>query len=116
MIFNSPVILLFLIAVITVNYFLSPLFRSFFLLAASFIFIGYYSLESLLALIVFSGFNFYIAKKIAGNRLLYIAGLVINAYAIILFNYFHVTRQGFDFSYSFISFNIGSFVVALGLS
>jgi len=116
MIFNSPIILLFLIAVITLNYFVSPLFRSFFLLAASFAFIGYYSIESLLAVIIFAGFNFYIAKKISGNRLLYITGLLLNSYAIIMFNYFHITKHGVDFSYSFVSFNIGSFVVALGLS
>src|SRR6218665_393023 len=116
MVFNSPVFLLFLLIVVAVNYLLPALFRPFFLLAASFVFIGFFSIESLVAVIVFSVFNYYISKRIAGNRMLYIAGLLLNAYAIIMFNYFHLARQGFEFSYTFISFNIGSFVIALGLS
>lgn len=105
-----------MIVTVITNYLLPQRFRSFFLLFCSLAFIGYYNIESLIAVIVFSFFNFYISRNIRGNRFLYIAGILLNAYAIIMFNYFFATRQGFDFSYSAISFNINSFIIALGLS
>ncbi|MCW3085629.1 MAG: hypothetical protein JWP12_2995 [Bacteroidetes bacterium] len=116
MVFNSVLFLLFLLILIPVNYFLPKRFRVTLLVLSSAAFIGYYNVESLVAVLVFSAFNFYIAKRISGNRALYIAGVLINAYAIIMFNYFHATRNGFDFSYTAISFNLQSFIIALGLS
>lgn len=114
--FNSPVFLLFLFIVVTVNYLLPQRFRSCFLLLCSLLFIGCYNIESLAAVIVFSFFNFYISKNVSGNRLLYLAGIILNSYAIIMFNYFYATKQGLGFSYSAISFNMNSFIIALGLS
>ncbi|MCW3104030.1 MAG: hypothetical protein JWO09_2470 [Bacteroidetes bacterium] len=105
-----------MVVTVIINYLLPERFRSFFLLFCSLAFIGYYNIESLLAVLVFSLFTFYISRNIRGNRLLYIAGILLNAYAVIMFNYFFATRQGFDFSYAAISFNVNSFIIALGLS
>jgi alginate O-acetyltransferase complex protein AlgI len=114
--FNSSIFFLFIAIVITINYLLPQRFRSRLLLFASFLFIGYYNMESLVAVLVFSFFNFYISKRISGNRWLYIVGIILNSYAIIMFNYFFAAKHGFDFSYSVISFNVNSFIIALGLS
>jgi D-alanyl-lipoteichoic acid acyltransferase DltB (MBOAT superfamily) len=114
--FNSPEFLLFLLGVVAVNYFLPQRFRSIFLLIASTVFIGYYNFESLLTVLISSAFNFYISRKVPGNRLLYISGVILNSYAIIMFNYFFAVKHGFDFSYTVITFNINSFIIALGLS
>lgn len=114
--FNSPAFLFFLLVAVTINCLLPQRFRSYFLLLCSLLFIGFYNPESLAAVIVFSFFNFYISKNIAGNRLLYLIGIFLNSYAIIMFNYFYATKQGLGFSYSVISFNMNSFIIALGLS
>lgn len=114
--FNSPLFFLFLFAVIFIHFVLSQKYRSAFLLFASFIFIGYYNLASLVTVISFSVFNYLIAKKIIGNRMLYVASLIINSIAIVLFNYFNLSNQDHYFHISSISFNVQSFVVALGLS
>jgi D-alanyl-lipoteichoic acid acyltransferase DltB (MBOAT superfamily) len=98
------------------NYFLPQRFRSSFLLFASLLFIAFYNPESLAAVIIFSFFNFYISRNVAGNRWLYITGILLNSYAIIMFNYFFASDTGFDFSYTIINFNINSFIIALGLS
>jgi alginate O-acetyltransferase complex protein AlgI len=114
--FNSLIFLLFAVCSVTLNYLLPQRFRSIFLLICSFVFIGYYNLESLAALIVFSFFNFYISRNVTGNRILFMVGILLNAYAICMFNYFYASRQGLGFSYSAISFNMNSFIIALGLS
>jgi D-alanyl-lipoteichoic acid acyltransferase DltB (MBOAT superfamily) len=101
---------------VIVNYLLPQRFRSYFLLLCSCVFIGYYNIESLITVLVFSLFTFYISRKTRGNRFLYIAGILLNTYAIIMFNYFFATRNGLGFSYSVISFNVNSFIIALGLS
>lgn len=116
MVFTSAVFLLFLLLVVSIHYLLPLRFRGTFLLLASFVFIGSYNTESLITVIISSAFNFYIALKVRGNRLLYIAGIAINAYAIVMFNYFHATQQGLDFSYTLISFNMQRLIIALGLS
>lgn len=113
---NSIQFLVFLVVVVAVHFFLAQRFRALFLTLSSFLFIGLYNPESLIALLVFSGFTFYIAKNVADNLMLYLTGLVLNAYAIIMFNYFTWSPLGFDFSYTFISFNVSSFIIALGLS
>lgn len=114
--FNSPQFLFFLLLVVSINYFLSPYFRTVFLIFVSFCFIGYFNLESLLALAFFSVLNFYLGKKIANKRPLYILGLSLNVFAIVLFNYFSATPNGVVFSFSILHFNVNSFIIALGLS
>lgn len=116
MVFTSALFLLFLVLVVLVNYLLPLRFRALFLLVASFAFVGYYNVESLITVIVSILFNFYIARRVGQSRALYIAGIVLNAYAIVMFNYFHATQRGLDFSYALISFNMQSFIIALGLS
>jgi alginate O-acetyltransferase complex protein AlgI len=114
--FNSFLFLFFLLTVVTLNYVLSSRYRLSLLLFASFVFIGYFSLVSLVAVLFFSIVNFYIAQKISGRPFLYIFALLLNISAIVLFNYFNPSMQGVDFKLSVISFDIGSFIVALGLS
>jgi alginate O-acetyltransferase complex protein AlgI len=114
--FNSPVFLLFIFLVVALNYMLPVRFRACFLLLASLLFTGYFNIESLITVLVFSAFNFYISRNVAGNRLLYIAGIFLNAYSIIMFNYFFASGGGFDFAYKLINFSMSSFIIALGLS
>lgn len=116
MIFNSAIFIAFAFVVVVLNYLMASRFRLPFLLFCSLVFVGYYNLESLATLLVFTVFNFYIAKRVAGNRLLYIVGLLLNAYAIVMFNYFSWSQKGPEFSYTFIHFNLDSFIIALGLS
>jgi len=114
--FNSFLFLFFLLTVVILNYFLSSRYRLSFLLFSSFVFIGYFSLASLVAVLFFSIVNFYIAKNISGRSFLYVISLLFNVSAIVLFNYFNTSTQGISFKLSEVSFNIGSFIVALGLS
>jgi len=114
--FNSFLFLFFLLVVVILNYFFSARYRLSLLLFSGFVFIGYFSLASLVAVLFFSIINFYIAKNISGRSFLYLMVLLFNVFAIVLFNYFNTSTQGISFKLSVVSFNIGSFVVALGLS
>ena len=114
--FNSPIFFIFLAFVVIINYALPSRFRCLLLVPAGLIFIGFYNIGSLFTLLVFSVLNFYIAKKIIGNRALYVISIFINAFAIILFNYFNLGQKGLYFAISTINFNINSFIIALGLS
>jgi len=114
--FNSLLFLCFLLIIVTLNYFLPSRYRLSLLLFSSFSFIGYFSLASLVAVLFFSIINFYLAKNSSGKALLYFIALLLNISAIVLFNYFNSSAQGIDFKLSAVSFNIGSFIIALGLS
>lgn len=114
--FNSPQFLLFFLIVVSANYFLLPRFRPVFLLFVSLLFIAYYNVDSLIAIACFSFFNFYFAKKVIGNRLAYIAGIVVNATAIVLFNYLSTSDREVDFYFSGIQFSVVSVIIALGIS
>ncbi len=111
--FISPLFFLFVGVVVGVNYFLPSKFRHPFLLLSSFVFIGFYNIESVVALLLFSIFNFYLARFINANRFLYWLGIIINAGAILLFNYF---IAGNRFTVSFINFQVDKLLLALGLS
>lgn len=114
--FNSPIFFIFLTIVVGINYALSQRLRPVFLALASFVFVGLHNLESLMALLFFSLFNFYIAKIMIGKRILYICSVFVNVCAIIFFNYFSASPFGIHFSFSSISFHVDSFIIALGLS
>lgn len=116
MIFNSPLFFIFLAFIVSVNYFLPQRFRPVFLVLASFVFIGSHNLESLFTLLLFSSFNFYISQKIRANRPLYLISILVNIIAIVMFNYFNITPFGLHFSFSYVSFHVDSFIMALGLS
>jgi alginate O-acetyltransferase complex protein AlgI len=116
MAFNSTLFILFLVSVIIINYFISSRYRISFLILASFIFIGYYSIPSLFTVLFSSLFNFYIAKKIQQKRHWYYLGLGVNISAIILFNYFNISHADYQFQFSEIRFDAASIVMALGLS
>lgn len=114
--FNSPQFLLFLIVAVTVNYFLSARYRPFFLLFISLLFIAYYNVDSLIAILCLSAFNFYFAKKVVDNRLAYVAGIGVNVIAIILFNYLSSSEREVNFYFSGIQFSVESVIIALGIS
>lgn len=114
--FNSVQFLLFLIVAVTINYILSPRYRSLFLVCTSLFFIGYYNVDSLIAIACFSFFNFYFAKKVIDNRLAYIAGIAVNVIAIVLFNYLSSSDRTVHFYFSGIQFSVESVVIALGIS
>lgn len=114
--FNSPQFLLFLIVAVTVNYLLSARYRPFFLLFISLLFIAYYNVDSLIAILCLSAFNFYFAKKVVGHRLVYVAAIGVNVIAIILFNYLSSSDREVNFYFSGIQFSIESVVIALGIS
>ncbi len=116
MTFTSPLFLVFLIFAVSINYALPQRFRHLFLILCSFVFIGFYNIESLLAVLVFSLFNFFLAQSVKGNRFLFLVGLFVNAGAILLFNYFNTATNGFVFTFSSIHFNLDCFIIALGLS
>ncbi len=116
MTFISPLFILFITIVIFVNYLLPPRFRYVFILSVGLVFVGFFNIESLIAVLLFTLFNFYLAKLILNNRALFIFGLAVNALAIILFNYFNSTTNGLHFSFTLISFQIDKFIVAFGLS
>jgi D-alanyl-lipoteichoic acid acyltransferase DltB (MBOAT superfamily) len=114
--FNSSVFFLFLTIVVSVNYLLSQRSRFWFLASASLFFIGWHNIESLIAVVLFSVFNYLVANKVSGKRALYIFSIGINTIAILLFNFFSETIFGFDFSISSVSFHVEKFIIALGLS
>ena len=116
MTFISPLFILFISIVIFVNYILPPRFRYLVILIAGLVFVGFYNIESLIAVLLFTLFNFYLAKLILNNKALFIFGIAVNVLAIILFNYFNTTTNGLHFSFTLISFQIDKFIVALGLS
>ena len=112
MTFISPLFILFITIVIFVNYLLPPRFRYVFILSVGLVFVGFFNIESLIAVLLFTLFNFYLAKLILNNRALFIFGLAVNALAIILFNYFNATTNGLHFSFTLISFQIDKFIVS----
>ena len=114
--FNSPIFFFFLIVVVAANYFLSQRYRSAFLLFTSLLFIAYYNVDSLIAVLFFSFFNFYFAKIIIENRKAYIVGVLVNSFAIIVFNYLSSSHKELNFYFSGICFNIESLIIAIGLS
>lgn len=114
--FNSVLFLVFLTGVVILNYFSPTRYRTSLLLFASFIFIGYFNIESLFAILFFSLFNFYLAKKVRNHKLLYGMGLLFNIAAIISFNYFNQVQSNILFNFSLINFNTSAFIIALGLS
>jgi alginate O-acetyltransferase complex protein AlgI len=116
MLFNSPFFFIFLTVVVGLNYFLPQRFRLYLLVLASFVFIASNNYESLLALLLFSLFNFYVAKKIIGNRVLFLFAVFVNIAAIVMFNYFIESPFGLSFSFFYSSFDVNSFILALGLS
>lgn len=116
MTFISPLFFLFLFIVISINYFLSPRYRVYLILISSFIFIGFYNIESLSVLLFFGLFNFFLAKIIKENRLLFILGIAINALSILMFNYFISSSDGLHVSFSLINFKLDKLLLALGLS
>ncbi len=113
---NSPLFFLFLFIVVFINYFISKSLRATLLVAASFLFIGYYNIESLITLVVFSLLNFFLAKKVIANRSLYVLALFLNISAILLFNYFSKITNGLGVSISGFQFSFTHFFIALGLS
>ncbi|MDF2438058.1 MAG: hypothetical protein K0Q95_2434 [Bacteroidota bacterium] len=114
--FNSSVFFLFLFIVVLVNWLLPQRSRFWFLAGASLFFIGWHNIESFFAVILFSLFNYFIAKRVSGKRALYISSVSINAAAILLFNFFSESIFGFIFSVSSVSFHVEKFIIALGLS
>ena len=116
MAFNSPLFIGFLLMVVLLHSILSPRYRLSFLVFASFVFIGYYNLESLYVLLFFTLFNFFIAKKISLYKYFYHAGLVANVAAILLFNYINASHSGYRFYLSEIAFDASAWIVTLGLS
>ena len=116
MAFNSPLFILFLVAVVVINYFISSRYRISFLVFASFVFIGYYSIPSLFTVLFSSLLNFYIAKKIQQNGHWYYVGLSVNISAIVLFNYFNISNTSYQLQFSEIRFDAASIIMALGLS
>jgi len=116
MTFISPLFFLFLLIIVFFNYYSPSPFRPVLLVVASFIFIGFYNLESLITLVILTLFNFYSAKQVANYRILYISILVLNVSTIILFNFFSVTSNVIGFSVSNLHFSLYNFFIALGLS
>ena len=114
--FTSPLFLLFILVVVTSNYFLSARHRSFFLVFSSLVFISYYNTDSLIALLFSAFFNFYFAKKVVGNRFAYITGIAINTLTIIVFNYLSSSKGELHFYFSGFNFDIKSVIIALGTS
>jgi len=106
----------FLIVVVTLNYFFSARYRPLFILLASIIFIGYLNLPSLIVVLFFSLINFYLAKNITGKKFKFLAALSLNISAIIFFNFFNSSTQGPEFEFHTAGFNIPHFIVSIGLS
>lgn len=113
--FNSFLFFIFLAIVAFVNYMLPQRLRYLFLVFASLFFIACHNLESLTAVIILSVFNF-LAARSSGNKFIYISAVIVNAIAILLFNYFAETVFGFRFAVSSVSFHVENFIIALGLS
>lgn len=111
--FNSPLFLCFLFATVLLNYVLPGKFRSLFLLLASCCFVGYYSLESLVTVLIAGIFNFMIAARVAKSKIVFLTGIIANIFVILLFNYFNSSHK---LNFSAIHFDMTGFIVALGLS
>ena len=116
MLFNSVEFFFFLFIVVVANFYCPKSIRGFFLALASFVFIGFYSPESLIVVFLLSVFNFLLAKKVFVNNSLFIAGLLVNIICILLFNFISFSPERLDFSIPSIHFSLSHFVVALGLS
>ncbi len=114
--FNFFLLFVFLIVVITLNYFLPTRYRPSFQLLASIVFIGYLNLPSLFVVLFFSLVNFYFAKKIVGKPFLFLVVLSLNISAILFFNFYNSSAQGTDFEFRTAGFNPKHFIVSIGLS
>jgi hypothetical protein len=116
MLFNSVEFFLFLFIIVTANFFCAKNFKTFFLVLASFGFIGFYNPESLIVVFLLSVFNFLLAKKVFMNNSLFVLGIVTNVLCILLFNLISFSPDKFGFSISSIHISLSHFIVALGLS
>lgn len=114
--FNSPLFFAFLAGVILVNYFLSAKYRSNFLLFASFVFIGYYNIASLVFVLAFSLINFFLAKKVNNNKALYLQGIAFNIFSLLITNYLSLKNSTHYFQFDSFNFSIPHIVFALGIS
>ena len=109
MTFNSPLFFFFLFIVVVFHYYIPKSFRPTFLTLASIVFVGFYNIESLITLLFISTLNYYLSKKVASNRGVFVFAISINVFAILLFNYFSVSQSGFISS----SLHLNNFFVVL---
>ncbi len=114
--FNSPLFFVYLFFVVCINYTIPLRFRHFFLILASCVFVGYYNIGSLIVLVFFSLFNFYLAKNCLNKRFVYLGSIFLNILAMILVNYFKILSDKIDFPVEGVNFKIDSFIIILGLS
>lgn len=118
MAFNSISFIVFFLAVCTLYYFLKKEQRKFFLILASFVFIGFQGIISLIIFLVSISVTFFITKKIAfsldqnKNRLLLYCGLFCNLLLLVFFKYF-----GTPFSHvSSFNLNTEELLITIGIS
>lgn len=116
--FTSPQYLLFFAIVCGLSYLTKHRVRKYFLLFSSFVFIAYFNWLALASVIIFSTITFATGRQITKGRnaSLFYAALLINGFAIILFNYLLSARGTFFLSFGEIDFSMGSVMLFIGLS
>jgi len=118
MAFCSPQFLIFFILVCGLNFVLKNPVRKYLLLFASLVFIGWFNLYTLGAVVFFSGFTFIIAARVTGdkNAFIFYFGLLVNCLAIVLFNYLLASDGLVIFSLNAVDFSVNALLLLVGLS
>jgi alginate O-acetyltransferase complex protein AlgI len=118
MAFCSPQFLMFFILVCGLNYVLKSQARKYLLLFASLVFIGWFNLYALGAVVFFSAFTFITAARVTGdkNAFIFYIGLLVNCLAIVLFNYLLTSGGLVIFSLIAVDFSVNALLLFVGLS
>lgn len=116
--FTSPQFLLFLILVVILNQLLRPSYKPIFLLIANCLFLGFFNWPSLIVVVAFSSFNYFIGSVLgrSKNKTLFYTSIIINCLGIVSVNYVLAFGGHLIFSLAAIDFKTGSPWIILGLS
>ncbi len=110
------IILLFLLALVSINSFLPQRLRSIWLLAGTCIFIGWFSWQALLLAILISTLNFFAAGKLKENRVLFYLILFFNVACIVSANYIVSYQSNLQLQFTQVAFSLKPLILTLGLS
>lgn len=110
------IILLFLLAMVSINSFLPPRLRSAWLLAGTCLFIGWFSWQALLLAILISTLNFLVAGKVRENKGLFYLLLFFNVACIVSANYIVSYQSNLQLQFTQVAFSLKPLILTLGLS
>lgn len=113
---TEAILLLVVLCTVLLNYFLAVRWRPHFLLLVSLSLVSWYSIESLLSILVLGFFNYLMGTIVKNGKIFLVFGILVNVAAIIGFNYFVAIGTEFRFELRTIQFNLSNFVLSIGIS